>query len=54
MTTTTTPAGNAAQKLNVIGLERSDYRGAPSTLCQGCGHDSISSQIMMVAWGCPS
>ncbi len=40
----------AAPKLNIIGLERSDYRGAPSTLCQGCGHDSISSQIMAVAW----
>lgn len=25
---------------------KSDYRAAPSTLCQGCGHNSISSQII--------
>ncbi len=25
---------------------KNDYRGAPSTLCQGCGHNSISSQII--------
>lgn len=32
--------------LNLVGLSRNDYRGAPSTLCQGCGHNSISSQII--------
>jgi 2-oxoglutarate ferredoxin oxidoreductase subunit beta len=32
--------------LNIIGLSKSDYRGNPSTLCQGCGHNSISSQIV--------
>jgi 2-oxoglutarate ferredoxin oxidoreductase subunit beta len=32
--------------VNSIGLERSDYKGLPTTLCQGCGHNSISSQIM--------
>jgi 2-oxoglutarate ferredoxin oxidoreductase subunit beta len=31
---------------NAAGLTRADYRGAPSTLCQGCGHNSISSQIV--------
>lgn len=31
---------------NVVGLIKSDYRGFPSTLCQGCGHNSISSQII--------
>ncbi len=25
---------------------KNDYRGIPSTLCQGCGHNSISSQII--------
>jgi 2-oxoglutarate ferredoxin oxidoreductase subunit beta len=25
------------------------YKGLPSTLCKGCGHDSISSQIIAVA-----
>lgn len=33
-------------QVNLIGLEKSDYKGNPSTLCQGCGHNSISSQII--------
>ena len=33
-------------QLNAVGLSKSDYRGNPSTLCQGCGHNSISSQII--------
>lgn len=32
--------------VNLAGLSRSDYKGSPSTLCQGCGHNSISSQIV--------
>src|SRR3972149_4881989 len=32
--------------VNLAGLTRNDYKGAPSTLCQGCGHNSISSQIV--------
>jgi 2-oxoglutarate ferredoxin oxidoreductase subunit beta len=36
--------------VNLVGLEKSDYRGAPSTLCQGCGHNSISSQIIAAAY----
>ncbi|MCJ7568440.1 MAG: 2-oxoacid:ferredoxin oxidoreductase subunit beta [Anaerolineales bacterium] len=31
---------------NEIDLNKSDYRGRTSTLCQGCGHNSISSQII--------
>ncbi|PKO18511.1 MAG: 2-oxoglutarate ferredoxin oxidoreductase subunit beta [Chloroflexi bacterium HGW-Chloroflexi-10] len=31
---------------NAVGLGRADYKGANSTLCQGCGHNSISSQIV--------
>lgn len=31
---------------NKAGLTRADYRGLPSTLCQGCGHNAISSQIV--------
>ena len=29
-----------------IGLTRRDYEGAISTLCAGCGHDSISAAIV--------
>jgi 2-oxoglutarate/2-oxoacid ferredoxin oxidoreductase subunit beta len=51
VTTANRPAGQpAGAKVNRIGLERADYKGNPSTLCQGCGHDSISSQIMAVAY----
>jgi len=35
---------------NAIGLERTDYKGATSTLCPGCGHDSISNQIISAAY----
>ena len=34
------------KKVNRIGLAQSDYKGKPSTLCKGCGHDSISSQLV--------
>ena len=32
--------------LNRIGLALADYKGAPSTLCAGCGHDAITSSIV--------
>ncbi len=32
--------------VNLVGLTKMDYKGNPSTLCQGCGHNSISSQII--------
>jgi 2-oxoglutarate ferredoxin oxidoreductase subunit beta len=35
---------------NLAGLTKSDYRGNPSTLCQGCGHNSISSQIIAACY----
>jgi 2-oxoglutarate/2-oxoacid ferredoxin oxidoreductase subunit beta len=40
----------ANPKTNTIGLEKNDYRGLPSTLCKGCGHDSISAQIIDTAY----
>jgi 2-oxoglutarate/2-oxoacid ferredoxin oxidoreductase subunit beta len=39
-----------AQGINLIGLTRADYKGRPSTLCKGCGHDSISARIISVAY----
>ncbi|MEW6718009.1 MAG: 2-oxoacid:ferredoxin oxidoreductase subunit beta [Chloroflexota bacterium] len=42
--------GNNARGTNQIGLTKSDYRGAPSTLCQGCGHNSIASQIISACY----
>jgi 2-oxoglutarate ferredoxin oxidoreductase subunit beta len=37
-------------KVNAVGLEKTDYHGAPTTLCAGCGHNSISSQIIAAAY----
>ena len=39
-----------APKTNIIGLEKTEYRGKPSTLCKGCGHDSISQRIINAVW----
>lgn len=42
----TLPMAGAPANVNAAGLSKNDYRGAPSTLCQGCGHNSISNQII--------
>jgi 2-oxoglutarate ferredoxin oxidoreductase subunit beta len=49
MMMTTLPVKPAAG-VNLVGLSKADYKGAPSTLCNGCGHDSIASQIIAVAY----
>ncbi|HUN75508.1 MAG TPA: 2-oxoacid:ferredoxin oxidoreductase subunit beta [Steroidobacteraceae bacterium] len=36
---------------NALGLTRRDYEGALSTLCAGCGHDSITAAIVEACWG---
>jgi 2-oxoglutarate ferredoxin oxidoreductase subunit beta len=43
-------AGAAPAQMNAVGLGRKDYSGNPSTLCQGCGHNSISSQIIAACY----
>lgn len=35
---------------NLVGLTKNDYRGRPTTLCAGCGHNSISNQIIAAAY----
>lgn len=35
---------------NLVGLTRLDYKGAISTLCQGCGHNSIANQIVAACY----
>ena len=37
-------------RTNQLGLKRNDYKGRNSTLCLGCGHNSISNQIIAVAY----
>ncbi len=46
MTTVATPS----RKVNLIGLEKTEYKGLESTLCSGCGHDSISAQIITACY----
>jgi 2-oxoglutarate/2-oxoacid ferredoxin oxidoreductase subunit beta len=36
---------------NDLGLTRRDYEGGMSTLCAGCGHDSITAAIVEACWG---
>jgi len=36
----------AKASTNRVGLLLQDYKGAESTLCAGCGHDAITSQII--------
>ena len=35
---------------NALGFTRRDYEGAVSTLCAGCGHDSISAAIVQACF----
>ena len=35
---------------NALGLTRRDYEGVNSTLCAGCGHDSITAAIVEACW----
>ena len=37
---------STSRKTNRVGLTLADYRAQPSTLCAGCGHDAITSQII--------
>jgi len=43
--TTPRPAG-----ANLVGLTRNEYKGLASTLCQGCGHNSIANQIVAACY----
>jgi 2-oxoglutarate ferredoxin oxidoreductase subunit beta len=37
-------------KQNKVGYTRRDYEGKVSTLCAGCGHDSISAALIQAFW----
>ena len=36
----------ATENKNIVGLTRLDYQGGVSTLCKGCGHNSIANMII--------
>jgi 2-oxoglutarate ferredoxin oxidoreductase subunit beta len=50
MTTINTVMPERPAGANAVGLTRAEYRGAASTLCLGCGHNSIASQIVAAAY----
>jgi 2-oxoglutarate ferredoxin oxidoreductase subunit beta len=37
-------------RVNELGLRQRDYEGVLSTLCAGCGHDSITAAIVQAFW----
>ena len=39
-----------ALQRNEIGLTRRDYEGSITTLCAGCGHDSITAALIQAFW----
>ncbi len=44
---TATPS---AKKVNRLGLEVLNYKGSRTTLCAGCGHNSITERLIEVFW----
>ena len=44
------PVSHPSSRKNGLGLTVRDYEGAMSTLCAGCGHDSVTSAIIFAAW----
>src|SRR4051812_20735139 len=39
-----------ALQRNAVGLTRRDYEGTITTLCAGCGHDSITAALIQAFW----
>jgi 2-oxoglutarate ferredoxin oxidoreductase subunit beta len=44
------PVRHPSLPTNALGLTRRDYEGAMSTLCAGCGHDSITAALVQALW----
>ncbi len=44
------PVRHPSSRTNGRGLTLRDYEGAMSTLCAGCGHDSVTAALVQSAW----
>jgi 2-oxoglutarate/2-oxoacid ferredoxin oxidoreductase subunit beta len=44
------PVRHPSLATNAIGLTKRDYEGAMSTLCAGCGHDSVTAALVQAFW----
>ena len=51
MTSITKPkVQHPSNRKNALGLTRRDYEGSMSTLCAGCGHDSVTAALIEAFW----
>src|SRR2546430_5205182 len=44
------PVRHPSLQQNSLGLTKRDYEGAMSTLCAGCGHDSVTASLVQALW----
>jgi 2-oxoglutarate ferredoxin oxidoreductase subunit beta len=44
------PVQHPGMQKNALGLSKRDYEGAMSSLCAGCGHDSVTAAIVQAFW----
>ncbi|MEX2179651.1 MAG: 2-oxoacid:ferredoxin oxidoreductase subunit beta [Gemmatimonadaceae bacterium] len=44
------PVKHPGARTNELGLTLRDYEGSMSTLCAGCGHDSVTAALVQAAW----
>jgi len=44
------PVKHPSLQKNALGLTKRDYEGAMSTLCAGCGHDSVTAALIQAFW----
>jgi 2-oxoglutarate ferredoxin oxidoreductase subunit beta len=44
------PVTHPGLRRNTLGLTTRDYEGAMSTLCAGCGHDSVTAALIQAFW----
>src|SRR5829696_2830062 len=44
------PVRHPSLPKNTLGFTRRDYEGAMSTLCAGCGHDSVTAALVQALW----
>jgi 2-oxoglutarate/2-oxoacid ferredoxin oxidoreductase subunit beta len=44
------PVRHPSLPKNSLGFTRRDYEGAMSTLCAGCGHDSVTAALVQALW----
>src|SRR6185312_6975837 len=44
------PVRHPSLTKNALGLTKREYEGAMSTLCAGCGHDSVTAALVQALW----